>query len=355
MVAIQDLISDIVQNFAPILNPYSGSTYAITAYPNLLDAYRDVLSPYVREKSDEEQVLPEWVVILSYPASESTNILLHTIMMGHEVIHLKDYVDNISSGLIATREIRIIKQAVRTEATRLNLDPASLFEATERVLRQWLAELVADLFATRIYGPAYLFSFARLSLALQVMDEYTERHPSSRMRLGMMLEELRSLGYLVRRRQTSKIREELHYWLDFAARPGPRPEDSRYVAFQSIARAKARLARRVRAATEGQEFSVGRFMAEVPPLFEYLQHGIPPSEILDTQLRVSEPASIAGILNAGTLYYLQGMSELKDMLATVEEKPTIVAMTKLSELLARAIEASYAFKEWREGEGVAPE
>ena len=102
--------------------------------------------------------------------------------------------------------------------------------------------------------------------------------------------------------------------------------------------AKTRLTRRVRTATQGGEFSVNDFLVEVPPLLKYLQHGIPPAEILDIVSRRSDPASLAGILNAGTLYYLEGMSELKYMLATGEEKPAIAAMTKLSELLARAIE-----------------
>lgn len=351
--ATEDLVSDIVPTPALILNPYSGSTYEILAYHRLFNGYRDTLSPYVKDISEEEEKLPEWAIILSYPAVQSTNILLHTIMMGHEVIHLKDHVDKISSGLIATRQVRITKTAVRREAARLGEEPQRLFEETEPVLRQWLAELVADLVAVRVYGPAYLFSFARLSLALQVMDHYSDSHPSSRMRLGLMLGELRSLGYFQEYIETRMIREELHHWLTFAASPVPQPERSHYVAFESIMRAKTHLTRRVRTATQGIEFNVNQFIAQVPPLLEYLQHGIPPSETLDIVSRRSDPASIPSILNAGTLYYLQGMSQLKDMLATHEEKPAIAAMTKLSGLLARGIEASYAFKEWRDGETIA--
>ncbi len=348
----EDLITDIVPTPALILNPYSGSTYEILAYHRLFNGYRDTLSPYVKDISEEERKLPEWVIILSYPAVQSTNILLHTIMMGHEVIHLTDHVDNISSGLIATGQVKIIKTVVRREAASLE-EAQRLFEKTEPVLRRWLAELVADLFAVRVYGPAYLFSFARLSLALQVMDQYSESHPSSRMRLGLMLDELRSLGYFQEYTETRKIREELHHWLNFAASPGPRLEGSHYVAFESIMRAKTRLTRRVRTATQGREFNVNQFIAEVPPLLDFLQHGIPPSEVVDIVSRRSDPASLAGILNAGTLCYLEGMAELKDLLATGEKKPAIAAMTKLSELLARAIESSYAFKEWRDGETVA--
>ena len=118
-------------------------------------------------------------------------------------------------------------------------------------------------------------------------------------------------------------------------------------------RAKTHLTQRVRTATQGREFNIDQFIAEVPHLLEYLRHGIPPAEILDILSRRSDPASLAGILNAGTLYYLEGMSQLKEMLAAGEEDPVMAAMTKLNELLARAIEGSYAFKEWRRGETVA--
>lgn len=167
--AAEHLIKEIITDFALVLNPYSGNTYKITAYPNLLDLFRTSLSPYVKDKSEEERKLPEWIVILSYPAVQSTNVLLHSIMVGHELVHLKDHIDTISSSLVASGDVRIIKAAVRRESTRLGKGRTQLFEDTEPILRQWLSELVADLIAVRVFGPTYLFSFASLSLSLEVI------------------------------------------------------------------------------------------------------------------------------------------------------------------------------------------
>jgi hypothetical protein len=345
--AAEILIKDFVQNFALILNPYSGNTYKINAHPHLLDFYRDLLSPYIKRKSKEENKLPDWIVILSYPAVQSTNILLHTIMVGHEVIHLKDYVSQISSPLITTGQVKIVKKNVRSEAKRLNdMEPAKLFQDTQPVLSSWLSEIIADLIAIRTFGPAYLFSFLSLSIALGVMDKYSDLHPSSRTRIILMLDELRNLGYMRPRKTTQRITEELKYWTNYTNSQTIRPNGAHYVALNSIMRARKRIKTKVRSATTGLEYGIDDFQKEVPNLLKYLKNGVPPSEIVDISFRSSKPATLAGILNAGVYLHLEGMKEIRELLA-VEKEPDMEAMTKFNELLSRSIEISIALKEWQ--------
>ncbi len=289
---------------------------------------------------------------MSYPAVEAPNILLHTVMLGHEVTHLEDHIHKISSDMISSGDVRIVKSAVRQEAKDRNISPIELFADTDMVLRAWLSELVADLIAVRRYGPAYFCSFVKISLALNIMDIFGDKHPSSRMRIRFMLDELRDLGYFKPSKDMNIIKNELQYWVGFVKSTCSIPTGGRYVAMRSIELARKRITKRVRIASRGTEFSAKHFNIEVPPLFEYLKNGIPPCEILDIKSRETNPASIAAILNTGNLYYLHGMAEIKEMVGVDSEDADIMTMIKVNQLLARAVETSCMFQDWRNGETV---
>jgi hypothetical protein len=347
--ATEILIQDIIPTFALILNPYEGGTYKITAYPKLLDSYRKSLGPYQKKETKKEKRLPEWIVVLSYPAVQSNNILLHTIMVGHEVMHLEDWVSNISSTLIKSGQVKIIKKEVRREAKKTKeKQGGELFKNTGPVLRSWLREIIADLIAIRRFGPAYFFSFLSLSFALGVMDQFSERHPSSRTRLKLMFDELRNMGYMRPRKINQRIVEELQFWENYINSKNVYPSGKYLIALNSILRARERIRARVRALNRSKEYTIHNFLNEVPKLLEYLNNGIPPSEVFDISTHLSTPATLSGILNAGMCQYLDGLKEIQGLLKN-EGNLEMLAMTKFNELLSRAIEVSIVLQEWKKG------
>ncbi|MCK4821851.1 hypothetical protein KA005_39160, partial [bacterium] len=176
---LKALIRKFEPDFALILRGYSKQNYELIAYENLYKSYVDKLSPYVPNEYRDLPTSSKWFIFFSFPQIHSKNILLHTITLSHEMLHLRDHILSITSELLGKIQISAqdIKPLVeRISTTRLPterplLRPITLGEvwprneieratreACSEILENWLSELVADLLATRIFGPAYFFS-----------------------------------------------------------------------------------------------------------------------------------------------------------------------------------------------------
>lgn len=224
-------------------------------------------------------------------------------------------------------------------------------EACSEILENWLSEIVADLLATRIFGPTYFFSLARLSLSLGTMDQHSTTHPCSRMRLRMMLEELRSLGYLRKRKTDEIICSELQEWAAYlkeevkpiSTPPYSSPHCS--IAELKILATKNTLMTKVSQAIGSEEYKATAFHKEVWKLVELLDNGISPVEIKDANKRSIKPASMVSILNAGYVFFLAHMDRLYSMLKNSGDI-NFKAVAKLNELLLHAMQASTISQRW---------
>lgn len=368
---IESHIYEFERDFALILDPDNSDTFTLTAWPEIHQQYLDQLQPYVPKKYlGHKANSPKWFVFLSFPRAASRNPLLHSITMSHEILHLRDYIQGISAGL--SSQVRVSKSEFaklvssilgskipvpnyermlmpRTYADFYTRDvlESAVMQQCINVIQQWVREIVADLLAVRTTGPAYLFAFAEHSLALGVMDRDSDKHPNSRMRLKLMLRELRSLGYFVPRKYKQELVQILEMWNRFAresATPDQRPHHT--VVTSSIERSLPVIVKEVRSVTKGTVYASGRFRTEVQPLLELLKHGIPPCELLDVDGQTSYFPSLAGILNAGYMAYFCELDSLCDILGTHGEVGKIEARRKLDELLLKAIESTEMWKSW---------
>lgn len=368
---IEQIIRQFEKDFTLVIHPCDGRTFVLTAQPDMFKYYVDSLSPYVPTKYlKKNNKCPKWFIFLSFPRALSRNPLLHSITVSHEVLHLKDHIEGISASISnqviipKARFNELVKEILDTKIpvpgwesmlmprtysefySREVLESAVMKKCTD-VIEVWIAEIVADLLAVRMFGPAYLLASAEHSLALGVMDSDSDSHPNSRMRLKIMMRELRELGYLRKRKHNTEIVEILRMWNSYVqTKVTPDQEPIHSVAASSISKSRAKLTQRVREVTRGMDYTAGQFHREVWDLVNLINNGIPPCELIDVRKKESKPPSLAGILNAGYMSYLYGLDKLRVILGKSGEKGEIESRRKLDELLFKAIESTYAWKAW---------
>jgi dCTP deaminase len=151
---------------------------------------------------------------LTFPSTELSNVLLMAIW-GHELGHLVDNLEGekasaemgryLSEQLASRLPMKISPAELKTllagDADTLPGSQAAsdLDEVGDRItqpivqiVRGWARELFADVFSVRLFGPASILAFADFALPVSVgIDTISGvRHPSLRIRLKVMLEEL---------------------------------------------------------------------------------------------------------------------------------------------------------------------
>jgi|GEM_PF-1461361 len=360
---IKEFIRGFEPSFALILRSYSEDTYELNAIQDLYISYLNIFSPYVPDEYRSFDVAPKWFIFLSFPRIHSRDVLRHVITVSHEMLHLRDHVQGITGNLLneiqislddiqpLVEQIRSV-QVPRESSSQPPLTMEDFFtlheikrgtkEFCSKILENWLSEIVADLLATRIFGPAYFFSLAHLSLSLGIMDQHAESHPSSRLRLRMMLEVLGGLEYMNQRRTDQVTYSELKKWhgyLSDAVSPISIPsgiESHCSIAENKLLETKTTVMTKVEEVTEGEAYNADIFRNKVPKLVELLKNGISPAEIKEE--RNFKPADLPSILNAGYIFFLAYLNRIQSILGDYGDNHVFVS--KLNELLLHAIQAS---------------
>ena len=359
-------IRGFAESFALIIRSDSKDNYEINTFEDIYKYYVDIFSPYVPIEYRVFELAPKWLIFLSFPRIHSRDVLRHVITISHEMLHLKDHILGITNSLlneirISAGDIQSLVEQIRTEQIRgesssspqLTMEDFYTRHEIERVtkeicskiLENWLKEIVADLLATRYFGPAFFFSLAHFSLSLGVMDHYSISHPRSRLRLRMILEVLRKLGYTNRR--VPIIFSELGKWkryLDDNISPTcipPEYESHCNIAESKVLEAETTIMTKVENVTQDKIYSVSLFMNEVPKLIELLSNGISPAEIREE--RRIRAASLAAILNAGHIFFLAHLKRIRLILGSGDSH---LVISKLNDLLLHAIQTSTILQQW---------
>jgi len=360
---IKASIREFEPSFALILRSYSQDNYELYACEGLYESYVNIFLPYVLKKYRVKKA-PKWFVFLSFPRIHSRDVLRHVITVSHEMLHLKDHVLGITSDLlseiqISPDDIQSLVEQIRTTpfpTERPSSPPLTMGEiyspheierrtkeVCSKILEKWLREIVADLLATRIFGPAFFLSLAHLSLSLGTMDQHSVSHPSSRLRLRMMLDVLRDLGYMKKGKTDQVAYSELRKWDSYLKEdvsPISIPPFS--IAELKVLEEKTTVMAKAEQVTVGETYNTDVFQSEVPKLVELLCNGVSPAEIKEN--RSIKPARLASILNAGYIVFLAHLSRLNTMLGDYRDNHLVVS--KLNDLLLHAIQASTISQQW---------
>jgi len=117
------------------------------------------------------------LVFVTYPEPEGRNVFWQAILF-HELGHAIDWNKDITKNILEEIEWK----------RPTSIDPT--------ILGNWIQEIVADLIAIRLVGPAMLFSSRCAGLTADVLDSDSITHPAFRWRFAWMLEHLKRLGYM---------------------------------------------------------------------------------------------------------------------------------------------------------------
>jgi hypothetical protein len=143
------------------------------------------------------------IAVLSYAGIERRNALA-LVMLAHEIGHLLDEHHNLSSG----RDVRAaLTRAADEQKNEVVGIPVSQKEKERRAafvdeLKEeagfWIKELVADVAALRLVGPAYICALKASAYALATYRKLPHQHPPLQDRLDWVLSESKSsgLGYM---------------------------------------------------------------------------------------------------------------------------------------------------------------
>ena len=251
-------------------------------------------------------------LFLRIPSVERDTATLHAIILGHEIGHLRDWALGLSASVKTPPP-----DSWCDSAGQLQLEHVAGFQRYAFIAAHWTAEVVADILAAQLLGPASLCAFGELIGNLAIWGTDSTTHPAPDRRAAIIIEVLEGLGYM----DVTELRPLLkHYEAESqaaaqrrAAAFGVPPHEADELAWQLVHSEVPRLITACAAASQpGERFSASDWprveearglLSSGRPCGEVIRPGPTPEEVPD-----------AVIINAGWLARLDGMVELAGIL-----------------------------------------
>ena len=342
--ALVDSVREVTRRFVPgdidlMFQPgITSNQYTLTPFEKWVWEALPSTASLVGLPPDEiKHMLPRHIVLLSYPAAEQNNVLLHSIFL-HEIGHH------------VTAERRVVESVLEDHPPA---PPITGKRDPHQVIHRWLWEIAADLTALRAVGPAYLFGIHRSMLIGEMRRQYTQTHPPAWLRIKLMLDLLERDGlYAV---MPEPVRKMISDWaVEVEADEGAaRQEMARADAplrkagledtavFEAVEAAVEDVAKEVCAITEEGRYTAAEYSEECGPLVEQLRYHIPLNEWYEKEgeeCEVPRIASLAGILNAGWNYVLADLPGVYTNEGAVTPQAQRLHRQRVFGLIAKSIE-----------------
>jgi len=251
--------------------------------------------------------LPDKLAVLSFPDIYKDNLIANS-ELAHEVGHFIDDLVDITTKIYPKVVVDQTKLRERLEkgVTGEGFDylaiekiRAKRLELVQYSIRRWIMELVSDLIALHLCGPAFVFALAELLLTKQYPEEATLDYPPSNLRLKILLEEMSLINFLD---QLSGNNKKLV--ADLTARIDEHIKASKQrvgdeIIYDAIDSVLSEIKKEAAASTKGFNYDPQKFGNEVFPLIDRLKKYVPPCEI-----KKGKPADLISILNAGMIFRL---------------------------------------------------
>jgi hypothetical protein len=274
-------------------------------------------------------------VVLNYPLSDSDRLLVHPIFaheLGHPAVDEHRLVRDVEDVLDAD-------SAFATAFTSLSTNPAALWPQSNPSARVgtvrawmtgWIEELLCDLLALEVSGPAFLWAFAAFVMPLSY-GRPAATHPPNTMRVAMALAHLAGRGW---RPYMERVAPAITRWFDTIATDarGPLPEPYAFLRDQLLARVDV-LTEVAAARTGPAAFMPANSVAEADEAARLLKQQILP-------IGLAAPLGSAAILLGGW----------QDAFRRHGDKPAALSMglgdQQLQDLIGKAIEMSTVTRAW---------
>jgi hypothetical protein len=200
----------------------------LICYPTTSYAYSSATAPFrdYLEQLDWTEPTGPLPIVLNYPAQEEASVFFHVLLL-HELGHSADAVHDLFGKVVAgdTAEmVTSLEQAAARMADSATATRVRLVQI-QKLRSVWLLEAICDAIAFSYAGPAYLLGFAAFLLRYKD-DMPTKRHPSTQLRVRLLLEQAVTCGWADMMTERMPIVQE---WLNNVATrdrtPVPHPFD----------------------------------------------------------------------------------------------------------------------------------
>ncbi len=173
-------------NLNVVLFSDSNFNYSVQRYSNPVDYLAPRIAPYIEAPAPSSREF----LFLRLPRLERDSAALHVVLLGHELGHLRDWINNISGSLdVSVPSEWLDDDGVVTD----HYVPA--VELHRALITNWASELVADIYGALTFGPASLTGLAELVLSIGVFDRDSVTHPGADRRTHFVLDVLERLGF----------------------------------------------------------------------------------------------------------------------------------------------------------------
>jgi hypothetical protein len=284
------------------------------------------------------------IAVISFPSSERTSALLHCCFaheIGHHLNESFSIAAQIEPKILELIDKKLLDKYVEgwlelfrkhksvIDGTEVTLDKFILKDhlfsrATEefaRIIRKWLDEIVSDIFAIYLFGPAYIFAISEFLLSSQDLEKYYETHPPPFIRIKNLVKLFDELGFY----KDLEVYADVIKRIDFYKEISKKTFESENETMQDIK--NIILERCINALFDLAKSLVLQQVNLLKRHFDFedinkaviaFRNLIPGNEILNKNA-VSKPIDAISILNAAWIVRINFIDELYSMLSKTEK------------------------------------
>jgi CRISPR/Cas system-associated endoribonuclease Cas2 len=305
--------------------------------------YKDLLRPMSNFPSDilNKNILKEikYLIVLNYPFFLKHDVLCHACLL-HELGHLFIIVNDLT------------EQAWKMIAK--GIPPGTTPEQTDNFLNEY----IADIFAVRLLGPAFLFALIEAASPMASPDQQTRDHPPLLLRIRNILDTLDTYNQrftpFVKFDFAEKAEQfldglnqftSLDNLLDKLDEKTPNPVEIYRYLEPALVWAKKEI---------GEKIPSSLHFSPKEKLFKtyikrFVEQGIPPSAFRDRgeKSKKATPLSLGELLNAVWLYQvveLQNPGPLKPSVEKSEHAGKLRDLRRLTQLAIQQIEVLHLYE-----------
>lgn len=381
---IQRLAKRFEDSLELYLFPTSEHNFGFSGFRNLVETFTKrfelvIPDPLKEEIQKKAEKLPRWFVFLSFPYVEY-NSALHLTPLLHELGHFADFQLGIYKDVLpldisqSDSARKLVEQICQMKVplpegeeapdigAQANVEPKlgqilkkevieqQVFSSCGEIIRNWVHEIISDLFALRVAGPAYFYSFVAFTANVGLETRAAATHPSPAIRIDFMIKELDELQYIAEG-SPPLIRDSLKRWREWTGAQTLEPESGpTRVAYMAIRANAKKLTEAVHkhSAILVQPYGMHTFKGNVPTVVDDLEAGVPPIDRTHAAGGGLEPCGFSDILNGAWTTYMFSPEKIESLLDCPGEKERkLLAVRTLNELVLKAIEASEILRECR--------
>jgi hypothetical protein len=325
----------LVEQIAARLVSSNAEVTVVAAIDRSYATVTNPLRPLV-QLSGAPPVGSELATVVFLPRREQLSGLLHPLII-HELAHAANSQHQLVGGVLlaAAKDEGLIRahgEAATKHADVYGGGMSAAIESLGEMLAAWVEEAVCDAFAAQLLGPTYLYAFMTI-VGTADLDAAGEKHPPTRQRIRLLLEQLDGLGWQPLMADAS---EEIDSWFRVTASTAPDYDEiSASFCVNAITSLAAEIRKVVSAHVGNLTFQATDFTEVRDEIHQLLDAGIPPSQTLE-----GKSIDRAAIILGSWLFAVAQAGGGLDALAVAADVP------ELSRLLPKALQDAAVLQAW---------